>query len=787
MKLLKMASSVAIASTLLLSTAAPAVMASSPKVSSTETSTSTAIDSSKMKSDPAVEAKLSKEQAIEVVKRYVQIPSDYKLESAYLNSDWSLSGNRSYWNLNFIKKVDDRTYSSISANVDGNTGRLQSFSTYSDDPDQKPSFPPKVNFTDGKVIADKWLAGVNPQEYKDLKYNDRYEDEVKPPLDGNVQYHYSYVRIVNGVPFPQDTVTINVDGDGKIVNYYSNWTDDVKFEANDKVLSQAEALTMFRDKSKLALLYQLPYQTQENKKPYTAYTMDTFMLNAKTGEWWSQFGESFLPQVDEKPISDKPLGEKPAANLKLSKDDAVKRVQQVFTIPKDYTLQNASYNEYLNPENNENTSSWNLSWNVTQNEQDLSKRPSYSSIYASVNASTGEIMNFNHYIESQGTPQPVKAKITADQAKQKAAEFAKKMVPHYAHELVPINPANIEDIMKDTSARNIDFNFKHVSDGVTIGYNNLYISIDKESGDIINYYANFSINNYPTKKPEVISQDKAKDLLLSQYDIELAYVTEQKPFGINDPKYNLMVASGEIKPTPEKVKTPEAKLVYQLVSKYQREPFFLDAITGTWKSMSTGEPISLDKIKVTDIDKHWAQEALQLMVDYQALEVKDGKVLPDEAITKGEMIKMLITAMNGGYHPMAYDMATRKNSFSDVTNTSKYFAYVETALDRRLIDKADKFNPDQKMTREEMADLIVRALGFNKLAEFNSMFNTSFTDAADVKNPGVAAIAVGLGIMSVDNGKFNPAKEVTRAEAASSFYRYLQKRSLVQSNNNYYY
>ncbi|WP_165921105.1 S-layer homology domain-containing protein [Paenibacillus albiflavus] len=784
MKLLKMASTVAVASALLLSTAAPAVMAASTEVSTSEQTM--IIDYPDGKTQRVVEAKLSKEQAIEIANKYIQIPSDYKLQSANLNSDWSNSGSSSSWYLNFTKQDGERTVGGISVNIDGNTGRLQNYNSYVNDPEYKPSFPPKVNFNNGKAIADKWLSSINPKEYEQIKYNDRYEEAVKPPLDGNVQYNYSYVRLVNGVPFPQDTVSVNVNGDGQVVSYYSNWTPNVKFEAKDNVIPLADALKIFRNKSQLSLLYQLPYQVQGEKKPYTAYMMDTFMLNAKSGEWWSPYGDTIAPSMDDKPISDKPLGNKPASNLKLTKDDAIKKVEQSFTIPQGYTLQNASYNEYFNPENNENMSNWSLSWSLSAPDKELTKRRVDSMVYANVNASTGEIMNYNYYVNNYdpltGTTAPVEAKITVDQAKTKAIEFAKKMVPYYAHELVLANTQDPQVLLKDKNARTLEFNFKHVSDGVTIGYNNLTISIDKETGEITNYYANFSLTEYPTKKPSVITLDKAKDLLLSQYDVELAYVTEQKPMLLNDQRYALMVASGEIKPNTEVSKTPEAKLVYQLVSKYQREPFFLDAITGTWKSMSTGDQISLDKVKVVDIDNHWAKEALQLMLDYQALDIKNGKVSPDESITKGEMVKMLVITMNGGYSPDFYAMAARKNSFADVTNQSKYFAYVETALDRRLIDKADKFNPDQKMTRDDMATLIVRALGFDKLAQFSSMFNTSFTDVADVKNQGAAAIAIGLGIMTVDNGMFNPKKEVTRADAASAFYRYLQKRSLVQTN-----
>jgi len=694
--------------------------------------------------------------------------------------------------LYFEKRAGDRSIGNINVNIDANTGRLTNFNFYENDPDQKPSFPPKVDFNAAKKIANDWLSQMNSTEFGQLKYSDRYESEVKPPLDGNVQYNFSYQRVVNGVPFPQDSVTVNVNGDGKVVNYYSSWTDNAKFESKDSIISQQDAVKAFREKSKPGLLYQIPYQSKD-RKPYVAYTMDTFNLNAKTGEWWSQSGAP-VPKADEKPLSDKKLGDKPAGNLNLTKDEAAKRVESTFKLPNGSKLQGGSYNEYYNQESGETIGSWNLTWNIEVAAKDdesakYMPRPS-NTVWANVNAKTGEVMNFNYYVQTYdpgtGQPLPVKAKITNDEAKTKAAEFVKKMLPYYAHELI-LTPINIPEIspMKDTQ-RTIEFSFKHVSDGVAIGYNNVNVSIDRETGDIINYYANFGMTKYPEKKPDVISVDKAKDLLLSQYDIELVYMLPYDYSGIPYEKMMVMKAAGETVPGGGNGQQSEAKLVYQLVSKYQREPFFLDAVSGEWKSYSTGEPISLVKEKATDIDGHWAKDALQLMLDYQALEVKDGKVSPDQSITKGELIKMLVIAMNGGYYAGAFDMGGRTNTFADVTPQSKYFAYVETALDRRLIDKSENFNPEQKMTRDDMAYLIVRALGYNKLSQYDGMFNKSFSDAADVKHPGAAAMAVGLGIMSVEGGKFSPTKEVTRAEAASSFYRYLQKRSMLQENPYYY-
>lgn len=56
-----------------------------------------------------------------------------------------------------------------------------------------------------------------------------------------------------------------------------------------------------------------------------------------------------------------------------------------------------------------------------------------------------------------------------------------------------------------------------------------------------------------------------------------------------------------------------------------------------------------------------------------------------------------------------------------------------------------------------MSELIVRALGYNTLADHENLFKINFTDAAKLKKKGQAAIVAGLGIMSADSkGNFKP-------------------------------
>ncbi|SEC24037.1 YcdB/YcdC domain-containing protein [Paenibacillus sp. GP183] len=786
MKLLKQAGTAVLASALLFSYV-PQVLASDIAVT-----TSSPVMPGK---DGAVtaEAKISKEKAIELAQTYITLPEGYTLQSVNLSTYPIYSGVATpTWNLSYTKKVKDQYLGNINITINGTNGKLTGYYFSNNDPDHKPSYPPKVNYQGAKEAAAQWIAKINPDEQKQLVYNQQNEQSFRTPLNGDFQYNIRYDRMVDGIPFPQNGVSISVNSEGVVTNYSYQWDESAAFEKVASPISMEKAVQAFRDKTKVFLIYQIPYGAKGEKKPIISYNMSTVFLNAATGEPWSPEGYDLPTQSDAKPLTDKPLGAKPAANLNLTKEQAIQKVQDTVKFPADAKLENASYNESTNPETGEKNSSWNLNWSQAPVDPTLSVSGKIPySIYATVNSQTGELLNFNHYIPyKDGQNKEIVAKVSQETAKQQAIDYVKKNLPAYTDQLVLDDfTLNAIPLDQQKTMRNWDFNFQRIIDGVNAAGERVSVSIDKTTGEMVNYNFYFSNIAFPTQKPEVLPLDKAKDLLLSQYNIVLAYTPQNGNMGygyggISYQKMNVMIAAGEIPPGTNTDKK-SAKLVYMLVPKYTQQGFFLDAVTGQWKDPSTGEVIILDKIKVSDIEGHWAQNELQLMVDYQALDVVNGQVNPNKVITRGEMIKMLVIAMNGGRGGINYGKE-RAASFADVINDSPLFAYVENAVDRGLVDRGTDLNPNATMNREGMAQLVVRALGYKNLTKYSTIFNDKFTDAAAIKNIGEVAIVVGLNIMTLSDGSFGSTEVVTRAQAATAFFRYLQKRAELQDGPRYF-
>ncbi|GFZ85369.1 hypothetical protein GCM10008018_34300 [Paenibacillus marchantiophytorum] len=784
MKIVKQAGTLVLASTLLL-TAAPGVWANEAVESKAISSLPVAPGGDKM-----LDAKITKEQALERAKSYIALPDGFTLQSISLNAYYSMSGqNFPTWNISYVRKVKDQTYGNLNVSIHGLDGSLTSFSMNDNDPAHKVSYPPKVDFKAAKEVASAFIAKVNPEKQKELVYNDAEEKAFRTPLNGNYVYNVRYDRSVGGVPFGMNGINVSVNGDGVVTSYNYNWLNDVTFQTNVTPIAAEKVAQLFHDKADLSLQYQIPYGAKGKKLPIISYMLAPFSLNAQTGEIWSPV-KAMGGTQGTKPLTDKPLGTAPAANLDLTKDEAVKKAASVLNLPEDFILRDASYNEGTNPETGETSSNWNLSWTVKA-EKDFVSKVAGRGAWANVNSKTGEITNFNSYIPYD-SDKDIEGKIAYETAVTTAVDFVKKQLPAYTDQLV-LRVQSAKDFTTEQlkKQRNWDIYFNRVIDGVAANNEDVSVSIDRVTGQITNYYFSISSMAYPKQKPEVLAIEKAKDLWLGQFDIKLNYVLEDNGYvgGIPIEKYRVMLAAGEVPPSASVNAAGEkktAKLVYSLIPKFNRDAYLLDAQTGVWRNSQTGETISLDKVTVSDIDKHWAKNELQLMLDYQALDVKDGKVSPDQLIKRGELVKMMVIAMNGGSGGIYYG-AERKASFADVSNASPYFAYVENAVDRGLLEAGAEFNPEATLSREEMAQMIVKGLGYNSLTKFDGVFNQQIADAAKLKQVGVAAIVVGLDIMSLTDGKFAPEKEVTKAQAASAFFRFLQKRAELQDQPRNYY
>ncbi|WP_281887499.1 S-layer homology domain-containing protein [Paenibacillus sp. YYML68] len=716
----------------------------------------------------AAEPSISREQAIAKAKAYLSVPESYSLQSVTLYSNRKLDGETvPQWHLYFHQQVKENYFSTINVTIDGMNGRLTSFYKSSNDPERQPGFPLKISYGQAKEVADAWMEQHGAVNVQELRFDKRQEATFRTPLNGNYVYQLRYDRLIDGIPFPQDGISIGVNGNGEMISYTNQWTSDIEFEKLSTPIGLEEANRRLRETAELELTYYLPYGgSRAERTPRIGYSLKNTALDAATGHVWNQ-GSGGAEQLNmRRPLTDKPLAALPKEGEPLTKQQAIDIVTSVFSVVKNVELEDASYQEYTDPVTGKSETSWQLRWKQPRPEAVGGDSDSF--IWASVNGKTGELLSFNQDSATRDVDSMTE-KVTLAEAEAKAIELVKKLAPAYTDQLVLDNQLRQEiPAYKEQRMSYWPVVFVRMIDGVRASYDRVQVNIDRQTGEVTNFGVSFSSAAFPAKKPEIISEAQARELLLSRQPIELMHVIEHRSTDAMEP-------SAELK----------TKLLYAPAREKTGEPYYLDAQSGQWVSVKTGEDVYFEPVKSQDIEGHWAQAELQLMLDYGALDVKEGLVQPDQLIKRGEIIKMLVVAANAG-RPIEPFRSDRAGTFSDVTKESVYFKYVENAIDRGFLDRGDTFNPDASITREQLAELIVRALGLKELSKHDAIFNSQFTDIDKLKERGSIAIVVGLGIMSTSDGAFVPADKVTRAQAATAFHRYLQQREQFSSPKPHY-
>ena len=132
--------------------------------------------------------------------------------------------------------------------------------------------------------------------------------------------------------------------------------------------------------------------------------------------------------------------------------------------------------------------------------------------------------------------------------------------------------------------------------------------------------------------------------------------------------------------------------------------------------------------KFSDVpDNHWSYEYIYKLRDLGITNgIGNNKFGLGMTISRGEFVTFLVRLMK-------WDLINPEvGSFKDNLDKNKwYYQYIETAVSKNIIlkeENAEFFRPEDKITREEMAVMIVRALGFDNLARQILNLESPFTD-----------------------------------------------------------
>ncbi|HHW31618.1 MAG TPA: hypothetical protein GXX20_08100 [Clostridiaceae bacterium] len=180
---------------------------------------------------------------------------------------------------------------------------------------------------------------------------------------------------------------------------------------------------------------------------------------------------------------------------------------------------------------------------------------------------------------------------------------------------------------------------------------------------------------------------------------------------------------------------------------------------------------------------HWAEDVIHRLRELKITNgIGNNEFGLGLTIARSEFVTYLVRLMQW---ELIYP---EKGSFIDNTDTSKwYYSYIETALKNGAISgNEEKFRPEEPITREEMAVMIVNTLGYDSLAKEMGYLGKPFEDVE--QNTGYITIAKDFGIINgVGDNLFKPCNTATREEAAAMMIRMFNKMHQYFEELNAFY
>ncbi|TWG29508.1 S-layer homology domain-containing protein [Geobacillus sp. C56-T2] len=187
-------------------------------------------------------------------------------------------------------------------------------------------------------------------------------------------------------------------------------------------------------------------------------------------------------------------------------------------------------------------------------------------------------------------------------------------------------------------------------------------------------------------------------------------------------------------------------------------------------------PNSSAKSKFKDIpDNYWAKKEIEELVSKGIINgYPDGNFKPEQYVTRAQ------TAVIIG-KTMQIDTENRKNpGFADVKTKDSAYPYIAALVERGIFSKGKKFNPNNPLTREQLAKILVEAFALQ---------GTTKTEFKDVpKNHWAYKYINTLVATGITTGKtsdkFDPTGKVTRAQMAVFVKRALDYQEKQIANLN---
>ncbi len=200
-----------------------------------------------------------------------------------------------------------------------------------------------------------------------------------------------------------------------------------------------------------------------------------------------------------------------------------------------------------------------------------------------------------------------------------------------------------------------------------------------------------------------------------------------------------------------------------------------NAISWSFNTLKEAVPPKPECI-FTDVPAtHWAATYIKALCEKEIIAgYLDGTFKPNNNISRAEFAKIIVGALG------LAEVKPATPTFADVPAANWAYGYVEAAAKSGLVKGSDgKFRPNDSISRQEIALILVRAMNKESEALAKAGELTNFKDDAKIaawaKGHVIIAVAEGL-ITGYPNNTFGPVKNATRAESAKMVYFFMEKK-----------
>ncbi len=526
-------------------------------------------------------------------------------------------------------------------------------------------------------------------------------------------FSFRLQRVYSAVDVVGDTGYIRINKDGtQIESFNLKYTENVKFDDLSKAIERSEAVEKY--KSELGMV--LSYKVKDDKATlqYAPKYYDKY-ISAITGEAIKPVLPEYNLYKNESSADSVVMGGSGGSNQFTEAE--LKNLEVMNSLISRKDAENIiKNNELFKVPADVALGYFHTSYNSVTEKYYYSMEFSNKdfSAHAYIDAKDGDIITYNRYNHFE--KEEHKENISL------AKSYVEKLAPLYYK-------ADETKNYRFEKASNNTYTFLRYENDIPCFDNRIYITFSN-NGEIISY--NISYSPVTFDSPDgIISHSDACESMIGECGYGLYYYPACSKEGMKNPDVAYLIFD-----TTNKNTTIDAKSG-KIINDYEEE-----AIIGAYR----------------DLEGHYAEMIIRTLAAY-GIGFEGNKFEPDKVITQDEYLALLTSALT-------YGEGINLTKAGDVTNR------FNTALRNGIIKESEK-NPKEPVTRESAAVYMIKALGFDEVASIEGIYISKFSDVT--KNIGHISILNGMGVVNGFDGKFNPDKNITRAEAMVMIYNYLNK------------